>query len=351
MSQPIRVILLGAGFARRVQGPAFARHPDYRLVGLASARLESARAAASELGVQHASDDWRRLLEEVECDLVSVVTPPSLHHPMARRALELGRDLLLEKPAAMDAAQVEDLLALAGSRGRVHALNHEYRWVPARAFARELARRGEIGRVIRFVARSHYEFFSRQRGMRWGWLCDAAAGGGMWGAIGSHLVDYAQWVMGPARAVTARMETQVAARPDAAGLERAVTADDGFIVQADFEGGATGLFEGSAAVAHRDDVFELHGEAGTLVIENDVLYRLAPGKPREAVAVEPAFEIARHGADARLDPCYALLTALAARVRDRGEFRPSLADGLATQRVLDAARASHAQGRRAEVPR
>jgi predicted dehydrogenase len=346
MSQPIRVILLGAGFARRVQGPAFVKHPDFQLVGIASARLESARAAARELGIEHAGDDWRRMLDEVECDLVSVVTPPALHHPQARHALELGRDLLLEKPAAMNVAEVEQLRALARAKGRLHALNHEYRWVPARAFARELVRRGEIGPLIRVIARSHYDFFNRTRGVSWRWLCDAAMGGGMWGAIGSHLVDYAQWVAGPVTSVAARMEIHVPTRADEAGVAHQVTADDGFVVQADFESGATGLFEGSAAVVHRDDAFELHGEGGTLVIENDVLYRLVPGKPREAVAVEPAFEIERLGADVRMDPFYAYLTQLAARVRDRGEFRPNLDDGLPTQRVLDAARASHAQGRR-----
>ncbi len=349
MTRPIRVAMIGAGFGRRVQGPAFVKHPDYRLVGIASARLESARAAAAELGVERFSDDWRRLLDEVECDLVSVVTPPVHHHAQARRALELGRDLLLEKPAAMNAAQVEDLLSVARGAGRIHGLNHEYRKVPARAFARELLRRGDIGPLTRVVARSHYEFFHPQRGMKWRWLCDAAMGGGMWGAIGSHLVDFAHWVGGPITAVSARMENHFPTRPDESGAPRPVTADDGFVVTGEFAGGATVLFEASAVVAHRDDVFELHGQDGTLVVENDALFRIAPGRPRGAVTVEPAFEIERHGADVRLDPFYALLTELAARLRDRGEFHPSLEDGLLTQRVLDAARLSHAEGRRVAI--
>ncbi|MBI5837017.1 MAG: Gfo/Idh/MocA family oxidoreductase [Candidatus Eisenbacteria bacterium] len=349
MPEPIRVALIGAGFARRVQGPAFRRHPDYKLVGIASARLESARAAADELGVKYASDDWKRMLDEVDCDLVSVVTPPKLHHPQARRALELGRDLLLEKPTAMDAAEAEDLLRFARERGRVHALNHEYRMMPARAFARELLRRGDIGPLTRFEARSHYDFFNPHRGIAWRWLCDAGMGGGMWGAIGSHLVDYAQWVAGPVTSVSATMENHFPTRPDASGTPRPVTADDAFVVTAEFKDGATGVLEASAVVSHRDDVFELHGEHGSLFVENDVLFRARPGHPREQVSVEKEFDIQRHGEDARLDPFYALLTGLATSVRDRSGFHPNLEDGVATQRVLDAARASHAQGRRVAV--
>ena len=349
MARPIRVGMIGTGFGRKVQGPGFVKHPEFDLVAVASARRAHAEEAAQELGATYATDDWERMLEEVEMDLVSVVTPPVFHHRMARRALERGRDLLLEKPTAMNVAEVEDLLALATSRKCMHALNHEFRWTPARAQARELVRSGEIGTLLRYNVHSFSSFFNRHTGIPRRWLCDASMGGGLLGALGSHLIDSAIHVAGPIDSVSARLETQVKGRPDELGRERACTADDGFTVLLDFDSGGSGILECSAVLSHAWTSYSLHGERGSLFIEKDQLYRTSADRHHEPVPPDERFAIASLGADARLDPFYAFLSALAPCLRARTEFRPNLVDGLAVQRVLDAARASSRSGQRESV--
>ena len=63
MTAPIRVGLIGTGFGRKVQGPAFVQHPEFELVALASARIEHAQEAGRELGVAYVTDDWRAMLK------------------------------------------------------------------------------------------------------------------------------------------------------------------------------------------------------------------------------------------------------------------------------------------------
>lgn len=346
MSRPIRVGIIGTGFGRVVQGPGFLKHPKFELVALASARKERAESAAAELGVKYATDDWRRMLSEVELDLVSVITPPVHHHAMGMAVLESGRDLLLEKPTAMDAGQARELLDTAIAGGRLHAMNHEFRWVPERAALRARAASGVMGRIQRFEARAFFDFYNRNMNRPWGWLNDAAMGGGILGAIGSHIVDYARFVAGEIRSVSAQVETQVKERKDAAGKMQAVTADDGFSMLLEFESGATGSVVCSATSSVRNQLFEVHGENESMVLDGDILYRGTPGGPREPFPIPEEFHIHKLGADARLDPFYAFLDALAPAIEGRTEFRPNLVDGLRVQQVLDAARASSASGRR-----
>ena len=74
-TDPIRVLIAGSGFGAKVHAPGFAQNPEFRIVGIASGHLETARAAAEAHGVPYATDDWKRMLEEVDADLVSIVTP------------------------------------------------------------------------------------------------------------------------------------------------------------------------------------------------------------------------------------------------------------------------------------
>src|SRR5882724_2498068 len=141
----LRVVILGTGFGRSVQAVAFQRHEGFELAGIAGSRLEKTQAIATELGIPKASADWRALIAEVKPDLVSVVTPADLHHPMVMAALEGGSHVLCEKPTALHRHQAAEMRDQAATLGRVAGMNHEFRFFPARRYALELVRQGAIG--------------------------------------------------------------------------------------------------------------------------------------------------------------------------------------------------------------
>ena len=78
-------------------------------------------------------------------DLVSMVTPVDLHHPMMLAALEGGAHVLCEKPTALHRFQAAEMRDRAAALGRVAAINHEFRFFPARRLALRLVREGAIG--------------------------------------------------------------------------------------------------------------------------------------------------------------------------------------------------------------
>src|SRR5688572_5437047 len=96
--QPLRVGIIGTGFARSTQVPAFQACPGVEVVAIASARLERAEQAARELGIPHATQDWREVVRDPRVDLVSIVAPPHLHRELAIAAVQAGKAVLCEKP-------------------------------------------------------------------------------------------------------------------------------------------------------------------------------------------------------------------------------------------------------------
>ncbi len=342
---PIRVLLFGTGFGAHVHAPGFAANRAFRLVGVASAHAENARRVAEQFGIPQAGDDWKRILETVEADLVSIVTPVDLHHPMARAALGRGLHILCEKPFVLNQAQAKDLAGLAREKGVVNAVNHEFRHYPARAALTRWIGEGRLGRVEHLVIRDRVPGWARSPTRRLTWLTEKQRGGGLLGALGSHHIDQLLLWGGPIRRVYCRLRSLASGVPEASPAHRAITADDCFTLLAEFRSGATGvvdLFAGSRARCER---FEVYGSADELVIRDG--YHV--GRPTEdggleEVSIPEDLRLAPTPEMPLLAPFGVKVEMLRAAIQEGKPASPDFAQGVEIQKVLDAARLSDQSG-------
>jgi predicted dehydrogenase len=340
----VRVGVIGTGFGSSVQVPGFKCVSDVEVVAIASARLERAQAVAGEHNIPHAFDDYERMLGEVELDLVSVVAPPSLHHAMTLAALEAGAHVLCEKPFAMRLAEAVAMRDAATAGGRVHAVDHEFRFVPARMAVKRLIGAGEIGDTFLFRAADLAIWWGDRT---YSWWFDRNQGGGVLGAIGSHYVDaIGQWI-GPITRVTADLRAIVGERRTDDGGNAKVTSDDTALIAFTTETGVSGRIDLSVSARGGPRRVEIYGTKGTLFLEGTKLYRAAGG---EAVEILPAERDQGRLDDPRLGPFVELAQRVVDRIegRDSGAF-PTFEDGVAVQRVLDAIHRSSDEQREVEV--
>ncbi len=91
---------------------------------------------------------YEDLLEDAELDAVVIATPVPTHAPLARLALEAGKDAFVEKPLALTARDANELAALADARGRVLMVDHLLVYHPAVQKLHDLIREGTLGRVF-----------------------------------------------------------------------------------------------------------------------------------------------------------------------------------------------------------
>ncbi len=353
-----RVALLGTSFARMVHAPGFQQHPGFELVALAGSDAAKTQRIAGELGVPGAYADWRELLEREKPDAVAIATPVFLHHPMMMAALAGGAHVLCEKPTAMHRMQAAEMRDAARAAGKVAGINHEFRFLPARAYALELVKQGAIGRPRRGEILGRYPLWVRPESRGMTWLSDASKGGGILGALGSHHTDCLRTFFGEPRGVlaTVRVDQPRRGPVEPGGPTGIATADDACTLQYDFEGGATALVDLSACAPYRWERFEIHGEDATLRWDDAGwnLWRIAPGRDVEEVTIPDAFRLERReGEPALLAPFRMMVERFHAAI-DRGEpLVPGFAaDAVPVQAALDAARASSSGGTRVvvEVP-
>jgi len=357
----VGVGIVGTGFARTTQLPAWAACEEARVVAVASGRRENAERVAREFDIPFVASDWREVVAHDEVDLVSIVTPPVTHAEMAVGALEAGKAVLCEKPMAMNAEETARMCEAARAAGVLALIDHELRFLPARRRMRESIQGGELGRV------RHAKFLFRG-GSRasadapWSWWSDERAGGGALGAIGSHALDALHWLLGTRVShVSASLAAHVSERRDpASGGTRRVTADDEASLLVNFEDGgaaegATGVVAISLAEPGAPEhTVEVFGSEGSLRLDGaGRLWRARVGESAWA-AIEtddaPLAEGLRDNEWARGFTVFAreIIDALHGG-RTEIEGAATFDDGHRTQLVLDAARAAHASGCRVTV--
>ena len=317
-----RVGIIGRGWGERSQAPNF-------------------RDAGLDVVAIVGHDDWRRAIDAAE--LVTIVTPPSTHLEIATAALDAGKHVICEKPTALNADDARKLLDASRTHSKqIAIIDHELRFLPSFRAARE--RIAELG-AIRYA---EVRYASPSRGDRsrpWNWWSDASQGGGVWGAVGSHFIDALRYLGQEIEEVQAVLATMIDERSG-----KKVTSDDFAAVHLRLRGGALAAMTFSAVASGPDEATALtiHGENGAFRLTGEELLFAKPRGAFERIA----------GGDQSKRPgnspggafgtgTYHLGLALKRALDDgdRNALAPAatFSDGLAQQRVLDAARQSDAE--------
>jgi len=288
---------------------------------------------------------WQDALDRARPEIVVIATPPHLHREIALAAVAAGAHILCEKPVAMTQAEARAMVDAAARAGRVAMTGFNWRFPAAMQRLHARVRDGFVGRVLHVSGR----WF----GARWAdeasaptWRMDRAqAGHGAMGDMGVHLVDLVRWTCGDVRRLVAH--AGIAYPRTVPGGGKAADAEDYATVVAELASGAQATLAVSRAAHGRNDhALEIYGTRGALAYRltreqarwyAGELLAASSGGALQPVAVDaPAVE----GGDqmdvlgkATIGP---LVGRLLAAIRTGAPASPSLADGLAAQRVLDA---------------
>ncbi len=187
----MRVGIIGCGLIGQKRARALT---DCRLVACADVMRERAEALARTMPDAKPVTDWRAALERQDVDIVVVSTTHDLLAEITLAAISAGKHVLVEKPGARRAAELDPVIE-AATRGRVLVrvgFNHRYH--PALRKAKELSEAGTLGELM--YVRGRYGHGGRV-GYEKEWRADPErSGGGELVDQGVHLIDLARWFLG-----------------------------------------------------------------------------------------------------------------------------------------------------------
>ncbi|WP_027529696.1 Gfo/Idh/MocA family protein [Bradyrhizobium sp. WSM3983] len=363
----IRLGMVGGGqgaFIGAVHRIAARIDDQFELVAgaLASDSFRS-KASAKDLGI--ADDRAYGSFEEMAkaeaarsdgIEAVSIVTPNHMHSPVAKAFLEAGIHVICDKPLTTTVAEAEELVALVRKTGRVFVVTHNYTGYPMVRQARAMVANGDLGE-IRLVQAEYPQDWLTERLETSGqkqaaWRTDPArsGAGGCIGDIGTHAYNLACFVTGlELDELLAQLSTFVEGR----------LLDDDVQILLRWKGGAKGmLWASQVAVGNENGLtLRVYGSKGGLewTQENPNQLWFAPhGRPKQLLTRGGAGALVEAGRVTRTpsghpegylegfatiyaEAARAIRAAETGRKQDLAVIFPTIEDGLAGVKFIDAA--------------
>jgi predicted dehydrogenase len=338
MSDAVKFGLVGYGSGGRIfHAPLLASAGNVDFLGVVT-RSDERRAELTKQHPAATAFDSLAELAAAGAEAVSISTPAATHAELAQEAIALGLAVVVDKPFALDAPSAQAVVQAAAEKGVLLSAYQNRRWDSDFLTVRKLLAEGGLGTIRRFESR--FERWEPERKV-------PAAGGGTLLDFGSHLVDQALVLHGPA----VRVYAEIRGNGDL---------DDDFFAALHHVNGVESHLWGSWRQAAPGPRFRVSGSTGSYIVDGingmdgqEALLKAgrSPKTLGDRWGVEPEHAWGRlyHGPTSapvatergRWDTYY---PAFAKAVRGEGKLPVDPADVLRTMTVLDAARESARTG-------
>lgn len=205
MSKEIKVGLIGYGFGGRVfHAPIIESVSGMKLYKVYETRSENVKHLKEKYSNVSVVSSVAEVLNDPEIQLIVVATPNKFHFELAKRAMENGKDVVVEKPFTIITQEADELITLSKEKNRILSVNHNRRWDSDFKTVEKVVKSNLLEDIIEVEI--HYERFRPEISNNW--RDEGEAGSGMLYDLGSHLIDQAQYLFGLPQEVFANLEIQ-----------------------------------------------------------------------------------------------------------------------------------------------
>lgn len=327
----IRVAMIGTGFINAYHARAIHHAGDAEIVAACGQPRESARKFADTFGVPEVTTNAMSIAKRKDLDLAVLGLPNKFHAPYAIAMLQSGKDVLVEKPMAMNLKEALAIAKVAKEKKRVLAVGHMWRFDTEVNYIRGAVREGRVGKVVKTKGYGIH--------VNWGpagWFTQKKlAGGGGLMDMGVHPLDTARYIMGdPApKSVFARIGTYYGD----------YDVDDMGLLMITWSNGAVSVIESGWWNPHMDGP-----EASTQIFGTAGYARLFPTELKLKIGGVPGSFVPPM--PARAEHCDQVIYDRQMKqvldcVRQRKTPHPGAAEGLTIMKIVDAAYLSSKTGK------
>ncbi|MDD4425774.1 MAG: Gfo/Idh/MocA family oxidoreductase, partial [Mariniphaga sp.] len=247
MTKIIKTALASYGMSGQVfHGPLLKGNSGFEVTAVLERHKSLSRRLFPEATIHR---NYAELLGLPDTELIVVNTPDNLHYEMARQALEAGKHVVLEKPAAQKRAEAEELFNLAEKKGLTLTVFQNRRWDNDFLTVKKILEQNYLGRIIEME--SHFDRY-RNYITPDTWKEEGDEYTGVLYNIGSHTIDQVYLLFGRPKAVTAHLRI----------VRTGGIVNDYYDIRLDYEK-FSAIVKCSYLVKKPGPRFTIHGTSGT----------------------------------------------------------------------------------------
>ncbi len=255
--QQLGVALIGCGMVAHVHIAALKEIQEAKICGVCECNKEVLQNFSNQYKIP-AYESYEELLEDPEVNSVIITLPPALHVEYGLKAVEAGKNIILEKPFDIDIEKAEDLIKKCHKNKKRLAVIFQNRFTPAAQKIKDALSKKLLGRIIlgdAYVKWYRTTEYYNSRPWRGSWNME---GGGALINQAIHIIDLLQWFMGGIKSINGIIKTVI----------HKIEAEDLGVAIVEYSNGAIGVIEGSTAIyPGLKERIEIHGEKGSIIFE------------------------------------------------------------------------------------
>ena len=259
--------IFGCGVIAGFHAAAIADLVGGELYACADVYPPAAEKFAEKHGIVMHSD-FDGLLKDENVDIINICTPSGTHAELAIRALEAGKNVVLEKPMAITVADCDRIIEVAAkSKGKITVIS-QLRTSSGILRAREIINSGVLGKIV--LAELNMKYYRAPEYFKGSWRGTKKMDGG--GALmnqGIHGVDLLQFLMGPVKNIQSIVRT----------LEHEIEVEDTAVCTLEFANSALGVIVASTATHPGfERQIRINGTRGAVeIVENQIVRLVVDG--------------------------------------------------------------------------
>lgn len=252
----IRWGIIGVGNVTEVKsGPGFRKARNSSLVAVMRRNGALAEDYARRQGVPKWYDDAQKLIDDPDVDAVYIATPPDSHASYTKMVAAAGKPVYVEKPMARNVAECEAMIEACRAANVPLFVAYYRRAMPRLLKIKELLDAGAVGEVRSVQVTMHRRLhLPSNEPLPWR-VIPEISGGGHFVDVGSHMLDFLDYVLGPIREARGFAVNQAGAYP----------AEDHVTASFAFESGVVGVGDWCFSAFQNVDRTEIIGTQGKIV--------------------------------------------------------------------------------------
>jgi len=257
----LNIGIIGTGFGKVIGLNFKAVDPTINIF-FAGRNKEKLDTVAKEIGAEGIYDSWQELVSDPKIDLVVIASHSGAHKEMFDLASKNNKNILIEKPAALLASEVEEMDIIFNSKDKIAVVNHEGRFHPVISYIKDLIDTKKLGDILTVRIGAYLNWYSNPS-YKENWNNDKELGGGQIFSVGSHQIDLARFILNNPEVVSGSVQDFVYQDPR---FVNKATAESQFTAHFETKTGTSiQVFNDCYCFGYKDFTIEVIGSKGIVM--------------------------------------------------------------------------------------
>jgi predicted dehydrogenase len=290
MTKEISIGIIGTGFGKMIGLNFKAVFPKCKIYYFGRNPIKLA-SVASEVGAEATYSNWKKMVDNPKINFIVIASPSGLHKEMFEYISKTGKNILIEKPAALSSDEVNSINSISIKSGCFVVVNHEGRFNPVVTYLKKLIDSKKFGDILTVRISAYLNWYSSPE-YKETWNNSITLGGGQIFSVGTHQIDLARYLLGMPKFVSGSVHAGTYQDPR---FKKRATSDDRF--SATFitkESTFVELFNDCYCQGHKDFLIEIIGSKGIALYSDQKGLSLSFGNdelPKPIKIVDPLAKI------------------------------------------------------------